>query len=419
MAEGHGMGGGVGGNGSVDVVVVGAGPAGSAAATTLARAGRSVILLDRAAFPRDKPCGDLIGVRALAWARCLGVAEADLAPYPPLVGALVAADGGAVDLAPRSALGRASLRGSDARVIPRLVFDAALVRAAERAGAELRRCTVREVGPWRGGPDGGREVTGVGPDGPVRLQVRAVVAAGGYGCRVAAGIAPAPAAASGHPSGGGVGLAEPPRGIAMRGYFRGVDAPAGRIAFCLNGWVLPGYGWVFPLPDGGANVGVGTLVRGGAGEREHLRRLYERFVDDPASPAAGWLAGASADGEPRSWPLDLGPRRRRLAADGLLVAGEAGALVGPLTGAGIAFALDTGARAGEALATALAAGDLREPALRPYARAVRRRFLPWLRAEGVAQRWLTDPDHLRALLAAVRPLPPAAPLGARLLLHLG
>ena len=86
----------------------------------------------------------------------------------------------------------------------------------------------------------------------------------------------------------------PPRGIAMRGYFRDVDAPPGRIAFCLNEWVLPGYGWVFPLPDGGANVGVGTLTEGGADE--HLRALYERFVGDPASPASAWLGGATPVG---------------------------------------------------------------------------------------------------------------------------
>ncbi|MDQ3539777.1 MAG: hypothetical protein M3440_03750, partial [Chloroflexota bacterium] len=209
----------------------------------------------------------------------------------------------------------------------------------------------------------------------------------------------------------------PPRGIAMRGYFTGVDAPPGRIAFCLNEWVLPGYGWVFPLPDGGANVGVGTLTEGGADE--HLRALYERFVEDPASPAAAWLHDASAVERPRSWPLDLGPRPRRLIANGLLVAGESASLVGPLTGAGIAFALESGAKAGDVLAGILPDGDPTADRLTPYARFVSRRCLPWLRAEGVAQRWLGDPDHLQRLLRTVRPLPPTATLGARLLLHLG
>jgi len=388
----------------VDVVVVGAGPAGSAAAIALARAGREVLLLDKAAFPRDKPCGDLIGARAIAWARALGVAEEELLPYDRLAGALVTADGGTLDLTPGTALGRALLRGSDARVIPRVVFDHAMVRAAERAGAIVRRGTVRAVEP---ATPGGRLVRVDGAGDAEEVLARAVVIAGGYGCRVAADVVSPP-----RPG-------DPPRGIAVRGYFAGVAAPPGRIVFSLDRWVLPGYGWVFPLPGGGANVGVGTLVGQREGETEHLRELYARYTGDPASPAASWLAASSPVSRPRSWPLDLGPRRRRLVADGLVVAGEAAGLVGPLTGAGIAFALDSGAHAGRALALALESGRADAEALRPYALAIRRRFGPWLRTELWAQRLLSDPNRVRALLRATRPLPPTGTLGARLLLHLG
>lgn len=388
---------------SVEVVVIGAGPAGSAAAIALARSGREVVLLDRAAFPRDKPCGDLIGVRALVQARRLGIDEAALAPYPSLDGAYLTSGGGALDLVAGGRLGRRLLAESDARVVPRLVFDAAMVETACRAGAELRRGVVRRIGPWVG--DGRLVKIGSG-GGAHQLHARLVVLAGGYGSRVLLGVAE-PERAS-----------EPPKGIAMRGYLRGVASPPDRIAFCLDDWLLPGYGWVFPLPDGRANVGVGTLVRS-EGSTEHLRELYRRFTTDPRSPAAEWLAASKPEAPPKSWPLDLGPRRRPLALDGLLVAGEAAALVGPLTGAGIAFALESGEAAGQVAARALEGESCTRALLATYERSLSRRYGRWLRVEAAAQRWLSDPDHVRRMTRAVRPLPPTGAIGAKLLLHLG
>jgi menaquinone-9 beta-reductase len=386
-----------------EAIVVGAGPAGSAAAIELARRGWDVLLLDRARFPRDKPCGDLIGVRALALARSLGLDENVLRLYAPLRGAFISADGGGVDLAPATGIGRTAFRRADARVVPRTVFDAALLDAALAAGARFRQLAVRDVTAWQNGV---RIVRGTGPEGPVEVRTRGVIVAGGYGCRVAPEAGPSS------------GLPDHARGIAMRGYWSGVDAPYGRIVFALDRWLLPGYGWVFPLPDGGANVGVGALVDGSA-PREPLRELYARFTSDPASPAFPWLRGASEIERPRSWPLDLGPQRRRLVADGLLVAGEAAALVGPLTGAGIAFALASGAMAGRTMAAALVGGRVDRCALLDYGVTTRRRFASRQRAELLAQRWLSDPNRLARLVSVARHTPAAPALGGWILLHLG
>jgi flavin-dependent dehydrogenase len=204
----------------------------------------------------------------------------------------------------------------------------------------------------------------------------------------------------------------------MRAYFDNVHSPRRRITFTLNEWVLPGYGWVFPLPGGGANVGIGTLVSSDR-EPEHLRELYRRYTTDSASPAAPWLTGAHEASHPRAWPLDLGPRDVDVVDEGLILAGEAAGLVGPLTGAGIAFALLSGKLAGATAASALTAGDPRSSALGEYERHLRRRFRPWLRAELTAQRWLGDPAHMNRLFQITKPLPPTGAMGARILLNLG
>jgi geranylgeranyl reductase family protein len=391
-------------NGLYDAVVIGAGPAGSAAAIALGRAGQRSLLLDRSAFPRDKPCGDLIGARAMTAAIRLGVPRAALDEFERIEGALVTSGVGALDLSPGSPVGRLLLTHSDARVVPRIVFDHLLVQSALDHGARFRHATVREVGHWQ---DGMRVIRAETDSGPVEIAARAVVIAGGYGCRVARDVAPRDREDG------------PPRGIATRGYFRKVSCPPDRIAFSLDRWLLPGYGWVFPLPDGRANVGVGALVSADDEPREQLQELWHRFTRDPASPAAGWLRDALPEGRPRTWPLDLGPRRRRLVADGLLVAGETAGLVGPLTGAGIAFALESGELAGQALADALTAGDLSQDRLNPYGQAIRSRYAPWLRAELLAQRFLSDPQRTKRFFSMVRPLPMTGVLGARLLLHLG
>jgi flavin-dependent dehydrogenase len=243
----------------------------------------------------------------------------------------------------------------------------------------------------------------------VTLRARVVVVAGGYGCRVADELEPPPNARD----------TERPRGIAMRGYWSNVSAHTHEIVFSLDSWVLPGYGWLFPLPDGRANIGIGTLVRPGGARDEHLRDLYDRYLTDPASPIAPWLSAATPDSSARSWPLDLGPRRRRVAANGLLAAGEAAALVGPMTGAGIAFALESGREAGRIAALALERGDPTMSELNAYTTWLRRHPLAWLRAESRAHWLVSDPRRLARLTTVTRPLPFTATLGARLLLHLG
>ncbi|MHB8647383.1 MAG: NAD(P)/FAD-dependent oxidoreductase [Thermomicrobiales bacterium] len=383
-----------------DVAVVGAGPGGSAAAITLARAGLRVALLDRQAFPRTKPCGDLIGCGGITLARALGVAGDTLAPYQPLRGAVVVAP------ETRPLVLRAGKRSrDDARVIPRHIFDTALVRAAERAGATFIRLHVRDLLHER------EHVVGVsGGDArtTTTIRARAVIGADGYGSRIARAVRGDETTRAGQ------------IGVALRAYATGFSLPRAWercLVFTFDAQTAPGYGWLMPLPDGGANIGIGTLApTTGTPDAAHLRDLFDRFVS-----GTPWLAGATIadDLPPRAWPLALAPRRGPLVGDGVLLVGEAAALVGPMTGAGIYPAMQSGIWAAEALIAALRAGDCSRRALLPYERRVHRHFLPQHRAEAWAQRLLTNPARLRHITNAVRPFPFTAPLGASLLLHLG
>lgn len=383
-----------------DVAVVGAGPGGGAAAITLARAGLRVALIDRQAFPRAKPCGDLIGCGGIALARALGLEAETLAPYPPLRGAVIVAP----EARPLVLTARGMTR-DDARVIPRHVFDTALVRAAERAGATFVHLRVRDLVRARGAVVG---VAGGDAQTATTIRARAVIGADGYGSRIARAVRGEETTRAGQV------------GIALRAYATGFALPRAwecRLVFAYDTRTAPGYGWLMPLPDGGANIGIGVLAPAtDAPDTAHLRDLFARFL-----ARTPWLAGATISDDPplRTWPLALAPRRGPLIADGVLLVGEAAALVGPMTGAGIYPAMQSGIWAAEAVIAALRTGDLSRRALLPYERRVRRRFLPQHRAEAWAQRLLTDPARLRRVTNAVRPLPFAGPLGASLLLHLG
>lgn len=383
-----------------DVAVVGAGPAGSAAAITLARAGLHVALIDRQKFPRAKPCGDLIGCGGITLARALGLDMDILAPYPPLRGAVIVAP----ETRPLVLKARAGTR-DDARVIPRHVFDTALVHTAKRAGATFVHLRARDLVRERGVVVG---VAGGDARSATTIRARAVIGADGYGSRIARAVRGDETARAGQV------------GVALRAYATGFTLPRAWedcLVFAYDTRTAPGYGWLMPLPDGGANVGIGTLApTADTPDTAHLRDLFGRFI-----AGTPWLAGATIGDDPplRTWPLALAPRRGPLVGDGVLLVGEAAALVGPMTGAGIYPALQSGIWAAEAIIAALRTGDLSRHALLPYERRVRRRFLPQHHAEVWAQRLLTNPTRLRRVVDAVRPLPFTGPLGASLLLHLG
>ena len=230
---------------AADVAVVGAGPAGTAAAITLARLGREVVLIDRATFPRDKCCGDGLTTAALRRLEDLGLDPAGVPSWEPVHEVVVAVPNGRQVRLPLPGPGTRS-RGQFAASARRTDLDAALVDLACQAGARLiAGHRVTDVRLMESG-------SGVEVSLEDRRAVRARYAIGADG----AWSAVRKALALGQP--GYLGDWQ-----AGRQYFRDVGPDASQLWVWFEADMAPGYAWSFPLPGGTANVGYGVLRRPG------------------------------------------------------------------------------------------------------------------------------------------------------------
>lgn len=336
---------------SADVVVVGAGPAGSSVAAHLAQAGLDVVLLEQHHLPRPKTCGDALGPRAVRELVTLGLPTPEADGWHRTKGVRVV--GGGM---------RLQLDWPDTAGFPpyglvrrRDHLDAALAQHASNRGAQLRQ-GVRVTGPLT---DSGR-VVGVlaeqlDDSGAVTQQVtfRAplVIAADG-------GASPLATAAGRTPRAGRT------TGSAVRAYFTGPRHDDDYLETWLdltatgdNGRevVLPGYGWIFGLGDGTSNVGIGVLNRhrrlGTVDEQQLLRRWTATMPPE-------WSFDAQSQvGEIEGAQLALALDRRPSYADGLMLVGDAGGMGNPFNGEGIAYALESGRMAAEIAVQAFARGD--------------------------------------------------------------
>lgn len=349
-----------------DVVVVGAGPAGAAAAAHLARAGVSVLLLDRQTFPRNKTCGDFVGPAALVELAALGVSGPSCAPSNRISQAALFSDGQEVITLP---LPRVPGLPPFGRVVRRVVLDDAARRAALRVGARMIQ-GFRVTGVSAGLH--GVNVRGVHAGRPARLRAKAVVGADGSTSMVARSL-------------GRGATAGQPSLIAVRAYFEHVAGPVHRADIYLGPDSFPGYSWVFPVAPGQANVGVGMMVDAVPPSPWHLRDLLLHLIDtDPALRTR--LGRARMVGRIVGWPIPTYDHRRPLVGRRRLLVGDAAGLVNPLNGEGIQYALQSGRWASETLTPAVAIGDCSAAQFGPYAQRVEQE----LRADMSVARLLTQ-----------------------------
>jgi geranylgeranyl reductase family protein len=371
-----------------DVIVVGAGPGGSAAAYHLARHGVRVLLLEKTEFPREKVCGDGLTPRAVRQLIRMGIDTSEKAGWLQNRGLRVIGGGVRLELDwpelasfPNYGLVRT-----------RMDFDDMLARRAVEAGALLR--------------------TGVNVTGPVQNDDGYVI---GVEAKVGPGREPAqfraPLVITADGVSGKFPLAlgltkrdDRPLGVAVRRYYHSaVKADDDYLESWLElrsaqdpARLLPGYGWIFGLGDGRVNVGLGILNSSDAFGKTNYRHLLTDWLG--STPAEWGLRDeANADGPTLGAALPMGFNRVPHYTRGVLLVGDSGGMVNPMNGEGIAYAMESGEMAAEVAVQALARpfGPERERALQAYPAELSLRFGGYYRIGGIFVKLIGNPQIMR------------------------
>lgn len=317
-----------------DVIVVGAGPAGSATAFYLAQAGLDVLLLEKTRFPREKVCGDGLTPRAVQQLIQMGV-DIDAPGWIRNKGLRVVGGGHRFELD----WPELSSFPNFGLVRTRQDFDQIMAAHAVKAGARLME-GVNVTGPVLDDRSG--HIVGVTTKDGATYRSRVVVAADGNSTRLALGM-------------GLQRRADRPMGVAVRTYFESPRHDDDYLETWLELWdgdtLLPGYGWIFGVGDGTCNVGLGMLNTSDAFKTIDYRDLLKRWVRN--MPAEWGYTEENMVGPIRGAALPMAFNRKPHYTRGLVLVGDSAGAVNPFNGEGIAYAMETGEIAAEVIARAL------------------------------------------------------------------
>jgi geranylgeranyl reductase family protein len=349
-----------------DLLVVGAGPSGAAAATWAARHGLEVSIIDKEKFPRDKPCGDGLTPRAINELTKLGLTDW-LAEHPKNIG-LRAAGFGQELLLPWPG-GSLPSYGSAA---PRTELDNRILQCATDAGAKLHEgFTASEVVLETGQL---KSVIAQTEDGQVEFKANRVIIADGARSQLGRKL-------------GREWHRDTAYGVAARGYINSErsDDPWISSHLELRGTeneILSGYGWIFPLGQGQVNIGVGTLATEKHPADTNLRALLNQYTDEQR---AEWKLSGDVQ-LPWSALLPMGGAVSGVAGTNFMFVGDAAGCVNPLNGEGIDYGLETGRLAAEMLISETDFSEAWPAELRNhygYAFSIARRLAGYLTVPGL------------------------------------
>ena len=346
-----------------EVLIIGAGPGGCTTALQLARHGVDTVLVDKARFPRDKVCGDALSGKVM---RTLERVAPDVASALRLDGrqqpswgvTFVAPSGKALRVPFTRNTGDGPAPGS---ILPRLDFDALLLDAVKLdgrvrvlEGAEVKNVERTALG-WHAdvrGPEGSSKA----------ITCRLVIDASGAHSHFARHVAELPMEPRHHCAG-------------VRAYFSGVsDLDAhGFIELIFLKELLPGYLWIFPLPGGRANVGLGLRSDVVRKRRVDLKTLLMQLVSEHTR-LKHRFANARMEGGIQGMGLPLASKRHPISGDGYLLVGDAAHLIDPFTGEGISHAMISGVHAADVAHEMLGQGTVTGSEAKQYDHRVWKRL---------------------------------------------
>ena len=375
-----------------DVIVVGAGPAGAATAYHLATAGVDVLLLEKSAFPRDKICGDGLTPRAVKQLVNLGL-DLDAPGWQRNKGLRIVGAGHRLEL-PWPELSSYPPYGM---VRTRTDLDEVLARHAEKAGARLmeRTAVSGPVVDERTGRVTGVSARPVDDRGrrtgdEVTYSAPVVIACDGVSARIAVSL--------------GLERRENrPMGVAVRAYYETPRHDDPWMESWLELWdgtpgesnLLPGYGWIFGVGDGTANVGLGILNTSKAFQHVDYKDVLRRWLAN--TPDEWGFRDENMVGRIGSAALPMGFNRKPHYTRGVLLVGDSGGMVNPFNGEGIDYALESGEMAARTVLQALARpeGPQRERVLEGYAAALEAEYGGYFTLGRVFAKMIGNPTFMK------------------------